>query len=184
MLGAMSWVHTFVPVVWFVFWGYWLISAVGAKHGSRRGARFPAALIVFVVVVVLAHTVGFGSTAVHDAGLQVTGVALLLLGLALAVWARLALGRNWGMPMTAKDQPELVTWGPYRWIRHPIYSGLLLALIGTALAINLLLLIAVLLVGSYFIHSARVEERLMKAAFPTAYPRYMRATKMLVPFVL
>lgn len=186
MLRAMAWVHTFVPVAWLLFWGYWLASAVGAKHGSRPRARFPGFGVLFVVVYVLGrtHTLRFGSTAVHEAGLQVAGAALLGLGLGLAVWARLALGRNWGMPMTAKDEPELVTSGPYRWIRHPIYSGLLLALIGTALAINLLLLVAVLLVGAYFIYSARVEERLMRAAFPAAYPRYMRATKMLVPFLL
>lgn len=180
----MSWVHTFVPVVWLVFWGYWLISATGAKHGSRRGTRFPAALLACVVVVILAHTVGFGSTAVHDSGLQLAGVAMLAAGLGLAVWARLALGRNWGMPQSLKDEPELVTSGPYRWVRHPIYSGLLLALLGTTLAINVLLLIAVLIAGVYFIHSARVEERLMTAAFPSVYPRYTRATKMLIPFVL
>ena len=182
----MAWVHTFVPVAWLVFWAYWLISALGAKHGSRRRPRFPGALSLLVVIYVLArtHTIRFGSTAVHDSGLQLAGAAMLAAGLGLAVWARLALGRNWGMPQSLKDEPELVTSGPYRWVRHPIYSGLLLALLGTALATNLLLLLVVLLAGVYFIHSARVEERLMTAAFPSVYPRYMRATKMLVPFVL
>ncbi len=120
----------------------------------------------------------------HAPAVRVAGVAVLLLGLGLAVWARLALGRNWGMPMTAKDEPELVTSGPYRRIRHPIYTGLLVGLIGTALATNLLLLVALLAAGPYFFYSARVEERLMTAAFPAAYPRYMRTTDMLVPFLL
>ncbi len=180
----MEWVHVFVPVAWAGFWIYWLASARGVKHGSRRRPRVPGMGLVLILVYVLARTTHLGAGAVHDAGLQAIGVALLVLGLGLAVWARVALGRNWGMPMTAKDEPELVTSGPYHWVRHPIYSGLLLALLGTALAISLLFLVAVLAAGAYFVHSARVEERLMTAAFPVAYPRYVLATKMLVPFLL
>lgn len=116
--------------------------------------------------------------------LQIVGSVLFVAGLALAVWARIYLGRNWGMPMTKKDEPELVTSGPYRYVRHPIYSGLLLAVLGTALATNLYLLIALVLVGAYFIYSATVEERLMTDTFPGAYGKYKTATKMLVPSVL
>jgi protein-S-isoprenylcysteine O-methyltransferase Ste14 len=180
----MDWVRVFVPVAWAVFWVYWLASARGVKHGSRRRPRVPGAALALVVIWVLARTGSLGSSAVENPGLQALGVALLVLGLGFAVWARLALGRNWGMPMTAKDEPELVTSGPYRRVRHPIYSGLLLALLGTALAIDLLFVIVVLAAGAYFVHSARVEERLMTAAFPVAYPRYVLATKMLVPFLL
>ncbi len=180
----MDWVHVFVPAAWAVFWVYWFVSARGVKHGSRRRPRFPGGGLVLIAVYVLARTGHIGSGAVEDPGLQATGVVVLLAGLGLAVWARLALGRNWGMPMTAKDEPELVTSGPYHRVRHPIYSGLLLALLGTALAINLLFGIVVLAAGTYFVHSARVEERLMTAAFPVAYPRYTLATKMLVPFLL
>lgn len=109
---------------------------------------------------------------------------LLVAGLGLAVWARIYLGRNWGMPMTRKAEPELVTRGPYRLVRHPIYSGLLLAILGTALVINVFWLIALPVLGAYFIFSATVEERLMTTAFPAAYPSYKAQTKMLVPFVL
>jgi protein-S-isoprenylcysteine O-methyltransferase Ste14 len=109
---------------------------------------------------------------------------VLLLGLAFAVWARIHLGRNWGMPMTQKDQPELVTSGPYHLVRHPIYSGVLLGLLGTALATSLYFLIALGIVGAYFLYSASVEERLLAKTFPTAYPSYRAHTKMLIPFVL
>jgi protein-S-isoprenylcysteine O-methyltransferase Ste14 len=62
--------------------------------------------------------------------LQVLRVILFLSGLGLAAWARIYLGRNWGMPMTQqKNEPEIVTSGPYRFARHPIYSGLLLAIL-------------------------------------------------------
>jgi protein-S-isoprenylcysteine O-methyltransferase Ste14 len=88
------------------------------------------------------------------------------------------------MPMTQKAEPELVTSGPYRFIRHPIYSGLLLALLGTALATNLLGLIVVGVLGGYFYYSATVEEQNLTATFPTTYPAYRAATKKLIPFVL
>jgi protein-S-isoprenylcysteine O-methyltransferase Ste14 len=180
----MGWVHVFVVVAWAAFWVYWLGSARGVKHGSSRRPRVPGAAFLLIVVYVLARTTHLSSSTVEDAGLQAAGVVLLAAGLGLAVWARVALGRNWGMPMTAKDEPELVTSGPYHWVRHPIYSGLLLALLGTALATTLLYLAVVVVAAVYFVHSARVEERLMTAAFPVAYPRYVRATKMLVPFLL
>jgi protein-S-isoprenylcysteine O-methyltransferase Ste14 len=86
--------------------------------------------------------------------------------------------------MTRKEQPELVTSGPYRLVRHPIYFGILAGLLGTAAALGWHWLIAVALAGVYFVYSATVEERYLAATFPDDYPRYRRATKMLVPFLL
>ena len=86
--------------------------------------------------------------------------------------------------MTQKDEPELVTSGPYRLVRHPIYSGILLATVGTAVALSWLWLTVVALAAIYFIYSATVEERYLAEQFPEDYPAYRRSTKMLVPFVL
>ena len=113
-----------------------------------------------------------------------TGLVIFLLGLALAVWARVYLGRNWGMPMSQKADPELVTTGPYGMIRHPIYSGIILGMAGTAIAVSLYWLVAVAILGAYFLYSAVVEERTMTKLFPAAYPPYKRATKMLIPYLL
>jgi protein-S-isoprenylcysteine O-methyltransferase Ste14 len=88
------------------------------------------------------------------------------------------------MPMTQKAEPELVTSGPYRFVRHPIYSGLLAGLFGTALANNLIGLIIVAILCAYFCYSAIVEEKNLTATFPRAYPAYRASTKMLIPFVL
>jgi protein-S-isoprenylcysteine O-methyltransferase Ste14 len=74
--------------------------------------------------------------------------------------------------------------GPYRFVRHPIYSGILLGLLGTALAVDVYFLIAVAIIGVYFVYSARVEEGLLSDVFPSAYPSYRARTKMLIPFVL
>ena len=109
---------------------------------------------------------------------------ILILGLALAVWARVYLGRNWGMPMSQRADPELVTTGPYRRIRHPIYSGVILGMAGTVIAVSPYWLNAVAILGAYFLVSAVIEERTMAKLFPTAYPPYKRATKMLIPYIL
>ncbi len=103
--------------------------------------------------------------------------------LGFAVWARVHIGRNWGTPMTQKDEPELVTSGPYHRVRHPIYSGILVAGVGTAVALNWLWLAAVALAGVYFLYSATVEERYLTERFPDTYPLYKRSTKMLLPFI-
>jgi protein-S-isoprenylcysteine O-methyltransferase Ste14 len=85
--------------------------------------------------------------------------------------------------MTQKDEPELVTSGPYHLVRHPIYSGILVAGVGSSVALSWMWLTAVLLAGIYFIYSATVEERYLTKQFPDTYPAYKRSTKMLVPFV-
>ena len=85
------------------------------------------------------------------------------------------------MPMSTKENPELVTTGPYAFVRHPIYTGILLAMLGTAIGENVSWLLPLLLFGGYFIYSARREEELMLRQFPEQYPAYMRRTNMLVP---
>lgn len=171
--------------VWVVFWIYWFLSAMTAKPGQRRwisGAPVRIALIVAWVVFV--RLTGFhahgASTSAWLAGI---GLALFVAGLALAVWARLYIGRNWGSPMSQKDDPELVTTGPYSTIRHPIYSGIILGMIGTALAASLWGLIAVALLAAFFTYSAFTEERNLARTFPATYPAYKASTKMLIPFV-
>lgn len=180
----MSALKISVFAVWVVFWIYWLISAAGAKEGSRTKRIRPPGLFILILGYVLLRIFRPSSMAVHNSILQAVGVILFVSGLGSAVWARINLGRNWGMPMTQKDEPELVTSGPYRLVRHPIYSGILLALLGTSLATNTYWLIAFGVMGAYFIYSARIEERLLSTSFPTAYPGYRTKTKMLIPFLL
>jgi protein-S-isoprenylcysteine O-methyltransferase Ste14 len=88
------------------------------------------------------------------------------------------------MPMSQKVDPELVTAGPYSRVRHPIYSGIILAMVGTTIAVSLYWLVAVVVMGAYFLYSAMVEERSMGRLFPDSYPQYKRSTKMLIPFII
>ena len=175
-----------ILVCWVAFWGYWLIAAAGVKRGQSNWTRFAGIRVgVILLVLLLLRGRAFkGPVATNNPWLLGIGLAVFLLGLALAIWARVYLGRNWGAPMSQKDDPELVTAGPYSRVRHPIYSGILLAMIGTTIAVSLYWLAAVVVIGAYFLYSAIVEERSMARLFPDSYPGYKRSTKMLVPFVI
>lgn len=175
-----------ILVAWVAFWIYWLAAAARVKAGRTRWGRLAGIRVAIVLVVLLlARTRAFKGrqTITNDPWLEGIGLAVFLCGLALAVWARRSLGRNWGTPMSEKVDPELVTTGPYRSVRHPIYSGIILAMVGTAVAVSWYWLIAVGLLGAYFIYSAVVEERHMAGLFPETYPAYRRSTKMLIPLV-
>jgi protein-S-isoprenylcysteine O-methyltransferase Ste14 len=160
------------------------MSATGAKE-SRPGRRWtPIGGLTAVAVILILRVFRTGSLAVHSPVLGAIGAVMFLSGIALAIWARVHLGRNWGMPMTERLEPEFITSGRYRYIRHPIYTGLLLGLFGTALATNLIGLVIAAVLSGVFYYAARVEERNLTAAFPTAYPAYQASTKMLIPFIL
>jgi len=179
--------------LWFVLLAYWALSAARAKPGVRtRGWWRSAMARVAVVALVLAawylpaarDALLKGQT--HLAGhtlVNALGLALCALGVGLAIVARAYLGRNWGVPMSRKEDPDLVTTGPYRFVRHPIYAGALLAMLGSALAQTLFWVVPLVVFGIYFLYSARREEQLMATQFPGEYPAYRKRTKMLVPFV-
>lgn len=172
-------------VGWAAFCLYWLAAAWSAKRSrvaSSRELRIRAVLVVIVILLIRAGAFrGHGlETDPLRAGI---GLILFVLGLGFAIWARVHIGRNWGTPMTQKDEPELVTSGPYRFVRHPIYAGILVAGAGTALALSWPWLIVVGLAGIYFLCSAAVEERYLTEQFPDDYPAYQHSTKRLLPFI-
>lgn len=183
-----------IAALWLSFIVYWALAAMGAKRTAgprgwwREGALRAAILVIVVLalrVPVLRHELRESRLFLAHMGPVVggLGVALCALGLGLAVWARVHLGRNWGMPMSRKENPELITSGPYARIRHPIYAGLLVAMLGSAIAASVAWLLLVILVGVYFVASARREERLMREQFPDRYAAYRARTNMLVPFL-
>jgi protein-S-isoprenylcysteine O-methyltransferase Ste14 len=180
----MHTLQTAIAIAWAVFWVYWFVAAFGAKKGRDGIRQVPLRGLSALSIALLLRVFRGGNLGVHSPVLGVIGVVVFASGIALAIWARVHLGRNWGMPATQKADPELVTSGPYRFVRHPIYSGILIGVLGTALATNLIGLIIVGVLGAYFYYSASVEEKNLTAAFPTAYPAYRTSTKMLIPFVL
>lgn len=187
-----------VPGIWLAFFACWLILGLFNKKASTdvpwRRRAWGARLALFLVVLVFARSIRHVSPASaaslrHALSLhpgmswQWVGVGLMLIGFGFAAWARMHLGRNWGMPMSLRQGHELVTSGPYAHVRHPIYSGIMLATIGAILAAGLVWLVPLVLCFVYFLVSARTEEQMMITQFPETYPLYRRRTKMLIPFV-
>jgi protein-S-isoprenylcysteine O-methyltransferase Ste14 len=184
-LSSMSAVELAFAAVWGAFWLFWLVAAFFAKQGRFAWSRqLRVRALIAVLAILLVRLGAFRHHALdHDPWRGGLGLVLLAMGLAFAIWARVNIGRNWGTPMTRKDEPELVTSGSYHLVRHPIYSGILLAAVGTAVALSWWWLFAVALAGVYFVYSATVEERYLTEQFPDSYPAYQRSTKMLIPFI-
>ncbi|HTR19130.1 MAG TPA: isoprenylcysteine carboxylmethyltransferase family protein [Candidatus Paceibacterota bacterium] len=179
-----------ILLCWVVFLVVWLVSAINTKRYARRNMNSLFMRLVIVVIVsvffssktVQAIFVG-AQQSIATPPVQWLGVVLCVLGMALAIWARVYLGRNWGMPMSLKQEAELVTTGPYAYVRHPIYSGFMLAALGSAL-VSVWWFVPLVLFSIYFIYSAKTEEKIMLKEFPDQYPGYMKRTNMLIPFVL
>ncbi len=185
----MSIYASILAAIWAFFIFLWIVLAADTKGYARRN-RSAWGIRVLILVGIFAllrfpgvrHFFGGLERAIWSPALACIGLALAALGISLAIWARLRLGRNWGMPMSLKRDPELVTGGPYAYVRHPIYSGIILAMLGSAL-VSIAWIVAFALFCAYFVWSAKTEEKIMRAQFPDLYPRYVERTKMLIPFV-
>jgi protein-S-isoprenylcysteine O-methyltransferase Ste14 len=180
---------TLLIVFWGIFILYWGISALFAKRYAHRGTSGILMRFAIVIVVLLLFRFTSLETLVVQAqdyllfpAIHWLGVALCACGISFAIWARIYLGRNWGMPMSLKQDAELVTTGPYAYVRHPIYTGMILAVFGTALVVVWWAIAFVIVVG-YFTWAGKREEKIMLNEFPNSYPDYMKRTKMLIPFV-
>lgn len=175
-----------VLIGWLVFWLYWLISALRTPQGSGMyrlsGIRVGVLVILLVAYAGIHWNAGISQPLTRSVWILGLGVVVFVFGLALAVWARVHLGANWGMPRTQRSGTGLVTGGPYRWIRHPIYTGILLGALGSAVAVSPYWLIALAVLGASFIYSAHVEEHNMTVRFPDDYPAYQQRTKRLIPY--
>ena len=178
-----------IAALWVIFIIYWWVSAIGNKKyvasSKRRGLRIR---IVFAIVIWLAfldpHLRYFVMHHVltTNPALRLLGVILCAAGIGFAIWARVHIGRNWGVPMSMREGHELVTTGPYRFVRHPIYSGLLLAMLGSELAVGAWSLVMLVYCGVYFFISAKLEEGTMMQQFPGQYAEYRRRTRgMILP---
>ena len=185
--------HLWIIGLWAAFLIYWAIAGIFAKRGAerralRRGMAMRFALFLIIVTALFfarrsADLQALQQAELHSVPMAATGAVLVTLGAIVAFTARGAIGRNWGSPGTRKTDTELVTHGPYSLIRHPIYAGILLMMVGTAIGLSPIWWLVAVAAGIYFVTSARAEESYMTERFPDAYPAYKARTKMLVPFL-
>jgi len=181
------------PVMW-LGWGlYWWAASRNVKAVVRR-ETLPLRLmhiVPLVVALALLWSTNLPGSFLSRHLWQATewtfwsGLLLTAMGLTLSVWARVHLGRNWSGIVTIKQDHELITSGPYALVRHPIYTGLLLGFLGSALALGEWRgVVAVVLVAGSFWFKLRREERWMRQQFGDAYSTYAARVAALVPFIL
>jgi protein-S-isoprenylcysteine O-methyltransferase Ste14 len=178
--------------VWTAWALYWLTAAVGNKatlRGEPLSSRLAYALPLILGGVLLGWPQLPGA-ALLDLRLWPrlpltygAGLALLLGGLAFAVWARVQLGRNWSGAVTVKQGHELIRSGPYRHVRHPIYTGILAAVLGTAICSGTVrAALGLTIIAIALTRKLRREEALLRELFPDQYPQYCAEVPALVPF--
>ena len=178
---------------WIIFLIYWLVSAFRQKPVAERrsfssmvGYRAPLSLGGLLLLFPgFRHPPFTWSLTPQTDSVRIMGAAICVFGLAVTLWARSTLGANWSSEVAFKKGHELIRKGPYRFVRHPIYSGLLLMCLGSAIPVGELRswLGFVLLVAGFWI-KLRQEERLMLRHFPDQYPAYRKEVKAVVPFVI
>jgi protein-S-isoprenylcysteine O-methyltransferase Ste14 len=190
----MLWFYeSFFPVVWISFLLYWQIKAINTKTTQRLE---PAASRVLRLFILLIAIVLLSTTRIPLPWLYLQlwpdgfwsfwlGAAVTIAGLLFAVWARVHLGRNWSSSVTIKQGHELITTGPYAVVRHPIYTGILIGLLGSTIARSQVRgLIAFGLFFLVFWMKLRMEEQWMRSQFGDTYASYAHQTAALVPYLL
>lgn len=180
---------------WFVFLGYWLWSARRVKRATRAEPALPRLfkywLPILIAVLLMWPSAWLQGTVLghrfmpYADGIALFGLLLVYAGVLFACWARYILGSNWSSEVQLKQDHELIERGPYRYVRHPIYTGVLLALFGNAIMLGEwcgLLGFAIMFVS--FWRKLRLEESWLGEHFGAAYADYMRRVKALIPGVL
>ena len=176
-----------LAVCWGAFLLAWLAGAIYYEPRApeeRTRTWFGSGMIGWIIVFVVAIAVpraDWPALAVHTPWIRILGLAILLAATALTLWARLALGTMWSAAPTVKQEHKLRTSGPYGIIRHPIYTGMLGMMLGSALLVGGRWIVPFPVFLVLFQIKIRVEERLMLAEFPDDYPRYRRRVPQLVP---
>jgi protein-S-isoprenylcysteine O-methyltransferase Ste14 len=181
------------PAMWFTYVAYWWAMAtdVKAPERSESGPSRMVRMVAMVCAVALLWLPSVPLPLLNQRFLPLSawsfwsGAAITAIGLLFSVWARRHLGRNWSQAVTVKQDHELITSGPYALVRHPIYTGLLLGFLGSAVARGEWRgLLAVALVFGALWNKLKLEEKMMRAQFGEPYEAYSRRVAALVPYIV
>jgi protein-S-isoprenylcysteine O-methyltransferase Ste14 len=183
-----------VLLAWGVFILVWAVTAFNVKRDASRMGMwrlwvFRVGIIIVAIFLIADFQLGNNLFArspslftTASSPVAALGALLTVLGIALAIWARIYLGRNWSPAPRIKEGHELVTTGPYAVLRHPIYTGVLFAIFGSVL-ISPAWVLSFVIALVIFLWRVKREETLMMSQFPTEYPAYKARTWALIPYV-
>jgi protein-S-isoprenylcysteine O-methyltransferase Ste14 len=190
----MSLLHDYlfqtVWCAWAVYWAFSSFSASAPKRKQTPFARlFHRAELIFAFALLAVPELGvgwFGRRIVPWSEWQFeSGAIMLIAGIGFAIWARVHLGQYWSGHVTLKPGHRLIRSGPYAIVRHPIYTGILLAVMGSAVAMDQYRgAVAVLIVAETFVRKLRIEERWLTEEFGAEYENYRKEVKALVPGII
>lgn len=172
--------------LWAILIVYLTVSAIGAKQ-ETQGHPVQSFVLMFAMILAfllphlaIFHFVNFAHVNPVNSSI---GLMVCAAGMAFLVWARQRLGRNWSQTVAIKKGHELVTSGPYRYVRHPMYAGGLVASIGSAIVCGGAFVFLLIVLAPLFLWRVGAEDKLMAKLFPGDYPNYKQRTKALIPFV-
>ena len=168
-----------VYALWLILMAYLIVSAISAKRDTQQHALQSVGLMLAIVAAFLLPYLPM----FRFLNFAPVGPALSVAGMAYFVWARQHLGSNWSQTVSVKEGHELVSSGPYRHIRHPMYTGGLVACIGAAIVCGGAWIFLLVVLGAIFLWRVGAEDKLMEQQFPNEYPDYKRRTNALIPFV-
>ena len=181
-----------ISVCWAVFWIYWSFATPRRQPTKRRAARAFTVLntgllyLSFVLILLGRSVLGsLGRLVVPQAVLiDVMGTAFAITGVAFAIWSRQLLRNNWSGVVAITEGQQFIQSGPYTIVRHSIYAGMLLALLGTTLVastVGSLLGFGLAIVSLW--QKARIEEQFLMVEFGEQYSKYQSEVNFLVPFI-
>jgi protein-S-isoprenylcysteine O-methyltransferase Ste14 len=181
-----------ISLLWLAIFVLWAITGFTSKQTVQSRSEGPSRIAVWVVWLawwlLLTHGFGIEMLSVRfvpkTASASYAGLAITIAGLALSVWARIQIGRNWSGLIQVKEGHQLMHTGSYAIVRHPIYSGFMLATLGTAIAFGEISgLLAFVMILAAWGYKSRLEETAMVEHFGAVYETYRRKVKGLIPFV-
>jgi protein-S-isoprenylcysteine O-methyltransferase Ste14 len=184
---SMLWVSGVLWILFIVYWSAAASNAAPARSSESVASRQLHQLLMYGALALAFWRVpGLGRRWLPAAAyIAAIGLALHVSSALLAVWARRHLGRNWSGEITAKVDHQLISTGPYRLVRHPIYSGMLGMFVGTAVVSGELHgLLAVVIIGAAYWRKIRLEEQHLRKVFDGAYDDYRRKSWALIPWLL
>jgi protein-S-isoprenylcysteine O-methyltransferase Ste14 len=185
--------NNIITSCWRVFIVVWLLASIFTKRTiyresgvQRLGHMIPILIGCYLLFRAYRLPYPFNVQIIpHNDFILVAAAILCVCGVSFCFWARAVLGRNWSGTVTVKENHELIVRGPYRWVRHPIYTGLLAMVIATLMQQGHIggIMGLTLIFVSLWIKSNH-EEEVMRKQFPDQYPAYRERVKRIIPFVL
>lgn len=186
----MSAVALVVYIAWGIFWVYWFISALRTRSQTVRQQSSLSRWLHWILMI-LGYWVLFSDPALlwrflpDNIVVKLIGILILFSGLSFAIWARIHLGQYWSGRITIKVDHKLIRTGPYKIVRHPIYTGIMFGFIGSVIVSGeMSAILAFILMLAALLIKISEEEKFLVEEFGPTYIQYKQEVKSLIPFII